>query len=400
MIHNTKERRFIIPKLMMFITENVSSGLRGELTKWMLQLKPGVFIGTLSSLVGEKLWEKIQKKQEEGGAIWVKGANTEQRFKLFKSGNTNWSVSDFEGLQLITHPNKKLIKKRSIPKNRQEFHEQKETTKKTKKKIRSQEIPQVNWNTENTPINFVTRKVVIKSESTEMITSFSGTSAYGEYPPKNLWSLPWTEDIKNIGESLLRFLINLENLLEQPYYNKKILCIDIETTDYLPKAYEGFVNIIGIALLDLKEQRDRNLSLKLFQAFNMMRKRHEVPLLLTLISPYLKNVDIVLVFNKNFDIKIINTIINKFALKINLLTKVIDLQDFFPNLKSLEDSLTKLVGVKRNTTEKGKYSEYYQLFKGQGRTGYNKKIEPIGTYNLIDTLTPLFMYLILNTHKK
>ena len=385
---------------MMFITENVPSGLKGELTRWMLQLRSGVFIGTLSSLVGEKLWKKIQEKQGKGGAIWVKGTNNEQKFKIFKSGTTNWSVSDFEGLQLITHPNKKSIKKRSIPKNKQEFQEQKKTIIKAKNKIKSQEILQVNWNTKNTPKNFVTRKVIIKSESTEIITSFSGTSAYGEYPPKNLWKQPWTEDIKIIGESLLGFLINLKNLSDQPYYNKKILCIDIETTDYLPKAYEGFVNIIGIALLDLKEQRYRNLSLELFQAFNMMRKKDEVPLLLRLISSYLKDVDIVLVFNKNFDLKIINTVINKFALKISLPTKIIDLQDFFPNLKSLEDSLTKIVGIKRNTTKKGKYSEYYQLFKGQGRTGYNKKIEPIGTYNLIDTLTPLFMYLILNTHKE
>lgn len=385
---------------MMFITENVPSSLKGELTKWMLQLKAGVFIGTLSSLVGEKLWKKVQEKQGKGGAIWVKTTNNEQRFKLSISGITNRSISNFDGLQLITYPNKKKSKNESILKNGRKKQTIPEDERKFRKKKQIQEIPSVTWDTKNIPKNFITRSVFFKNINSKIKIKFSGSSAYGEYPPKKLWLPPWMNDIRTIGKALLRFLINLNELSDQPYYNKKLVCLDIETTDYLPKAYEGFINIIGMTILDLRKSQVKKLNLNIFQAFNMTRKKSEVPLLITMISPYLKNTDIILVFNKDFDIKIINKVIQEFSLKINLPAKVIDLQDFFPNLKSLEDSLTQKVGIKRNTTEKGKYSEYYQLFKGKGKTGYDKKIEPIGSYNLIDTLTPLFMYLIRNTHKK
>ncbi|MBD3214204.1 MAG: hypothetical protein GF311_16460 [Candidatus Lokiarchaeota archaeon] len=52
------------------------------------------------------------------------------------------------------------------------------------------------------------------------------------------------------------------------------------------------------------------------------------------------------------------------------------------------------MAVKRTNTEKGKYSEYYKMFKGKGRKGTEKQIEPIGTYNITDSLTPLLSYII------
>ena len=69
--------------------------------------------------------------------------------------------------------------------------------------------------------------------------------------------------------------------------------------------------------------------------------------------------------------------------------------ELFPSLKALEQYLTDQTGIKRVNSEKGKYSEYYKLFKGKGKKGINKKIEPIGVYNLTDALTPLFVYFLL-----
>lgn len=380
----------------MFITENVPSSLRGKLTKWMLQLKPGVFIGTLSALVGEKLWNKIREKQGDGGAIWVKATNNEQRYKLTVSGKTNWKINDFDGLQLIIHPYKKPIK-REINVQEKNYEQIKDISEITSG---VHDDSKVAWNTEGTPKGFITRKVLFNINHSKILSSFSGTSNYEEYPPDRLWEKPWIDDIKSIGKSLISFLNNIENLYEMSYYGKKLLCIDIETTDFLPKAYEGFINIIGISLLDLREIKSKNLGLTLFQAFNMTRDKTRVPILLKLIEPYLKDVNTLLVFNKNFDIKIINTVINKFSLNIKIPKRIVDLQENFPNLVQLEKFLTSEVGIKRANTSKNKFSEYYNQFKGKGRKGYNKKIEPIGTYNLTDTLTPLFTYLILKSYKE
>ncbi|KKN25410.1 hypothetical protein LCGC14_0885000 [marine sediment metagenome] len=380
---------------MLFITENVPSSLRGKLTKWMLQLKPGVFIGTLSALVGEKLWNKIIEKQGNGGAIWVKASNNEQRYKLTISGKTNWSINDFDGLQLIAHPLKKSIK-RDI--NLQEKCDIIKEVSEVTSKI--QDVSKVTWNTEGVPKGFITRKVLFNNKNSKISSSFSGTSNFEEYPPEILWEKPWTDEIEIIGKSLVSFLNNIENLHEMCFYGKKLMCLDIETTNYLPKAYEGFMNIIGVSLIDLREIKPKKFSLMLFQAYNMTREKNKAPLLLKLIKPYLKDVDTLLVFNQDFDIKIINTIISKFSLNITLPKKIVDLQKYFSNLVHLEKFLTSQVGVKRVYTSKYKYTEYYKQFKGKGKTGYNKKIEPIGTYNLTDTLTPLFTYLILKSNKK
>ncbi len=374
---------------MMFITQNVPSGLRGELTKWMLQLKPGVFLGTLSTLVGEKLWNRIQENQNKGGAIWVRATNNEQKFKLAVSGKTNWKIRNFDGLQLITHPKKKARVKKKKPNHL----EQKKRTPEIRKK---KEMSEITWDVENTPLNFITRTIQLNYKNLKAQSIFSGTSAYKGYPPETLWKNPWKDDIKNIAESLILYAINNKNQLSSTILNKRIACLDIETTDFIPKAYEGFVNIIGISLLEVRDIEKEDIHLEIFQAFNMTRKKPNAPKLLKLVSPYFEDVDTLLVFNKNFDVKILNMLINEFSLDISIPSNTVDMQDYFLNLKSLEDFLAAQVDVKRMTSEKGKYSEYYALFKGKGKNGKDKQIEPIGTYNLTDALTPLYAYVIMD----
>ncbi len=371
-----------MPKLMLFITENVAAKLRGELTRWLLQLKPGVFLGTLSTRVGEKLWKRIQKNRDKGSAIWVRSMNNEQRFEIKTCGNTHWNLSDFDGIQLITHPHKSLqpIK----------------ITQKSPKNVKK--VPKIIWNTENTPQNFISRTVNISNHNSVLNSSFSGTSAYEEYPPDKLWKNPWLNEIDSIGKSLLSYVLNLKNLTEQPFYGKKLVSLDIETTDFLPKAYEGFINIIGISTIDLRVKKLDEISLQIFQVFNMTRKKHLVDHLLNLLEPYLKDVDNLIVFNKNFDISILNKVIDEFSSNLVIPNNIVDLKTRFSSLEKLENFLRKSNGIQRSATKKGIYSDYYRLFKGEGKNGKNKQIEPIGTYNLTDTLTPLFVYLILSSN--
>ena len=41
---------------MIMIPERVPQSLRGELTRWLLELKAGVFVGRVSAMVRERLW--------------------------------------------------------------------------------------------------------------------------------------------------------------------------------------------------------------------------------------------------------------------------------------------------------------------------------------------------------
>ena len=46
-------------------------GLRGDLTRWLLEISPGVFVGHLDARVREKLWERIVELSKNGRAIMV-----------------------------------------------------------------------------------------------------------------------------------------------------------------------------------------------------------------------------------------------------------------------------------------------------------------------------------------
>ncbi len=88
--------------MTVMILERVSPSLRGELTRWMLEPKAGVFVGTISALVREKLWLKVCSSVGDGACMILWRTNTEQGFKIDFWGNTSRHVHDWEGLQLIT----------------------------------------------------------------------------------------------------------------------------------------------------------------------------------------------------------------------------------------------------------------------------------------------------------
>ena len=90
--------------MVVMILERVTPSLRGELTRWLLQPKAGVFVGTVSALVRDKLWHKVNWSLKEGGAILIYSTNTEQGFAIRTWGRTGRLIEDFEGLLLVKSP--------------------------------------------------------------------------------------------------------------------------------------------------------------------------------------------------------------------------------------------------------------------------------------------------------
>ena len=90
--------------MVVIILEKVPTSLRGELTRWMIEPHPGVFVGHLSGMVRDKLWEKCCQKLREGGAVQLWSTNNEQRFDIRTFGQTRRQVVDFDGLKLIMLP--------------------------------------------------------------------------------------------------------------------------------------------------------------------------------------------------------------------------------------------------------------------------------------------------------
>jgi len=88
--------------MLVMVLENVSPSLRGELTRWLIEPKPGVFVGHVSALVRDRLWEKCNKQRDSGGVIQIWSTNTEQRFDIRTQGDVDRRPVNFEGVWLIT----------------------------------------------------------------------------------------------------------------------------------------------------------------------------------------------------------------------------------------------------------------------------------------------------------
>ena len=87
---------------MVIITmDNVVERLKGECSRYMMEIKAGVFVGTMSAVVRDHLWDTIIDSNDAGGAVMVYSAPTEQGFIIKMSGNPSRMVVDIDGLYLI-----------------------------------------------------------------------------------------------------------------------------------------------------------------------------------------------------------------------------------------------------------------------------------------------------------
>jgi CRISPR-associated protein Cas2 len=90
--------------MVVLILERVRPGLRGELTRWLLEPKAGVFVGRISAIVRDRLWQKACGQVEEGGCVMIHTSDGEQGFQIRSWGRTARSIQDFEGLFLVRMP--------------------------------------------------------------------------------------------------------------------------------------------------------------------------------------------------------------------------------------------------------------------------------------------------------
>ncbi len=90
--------------MVVIILEKVSPSLRGELTRWLIEPHPGVFVGHVSGMVRDRLWDKCCERLRAGGVVQLWSTNNEQRFAIRSAGDTKREVVDFEGLSLIRRP--------------------------------------------------------------------------------------------------------------------------------------------------------------------------------------------------------------------------------------------------------------------------------------------------------
>lgn len=97
--------------MIVLVLAACPAGLRGQLTRWLLEISPGVFVGRVSTRVRELLWSRVKELSREGRAIMVFQARNEQRLD-FLVHRSDWVPVDREGVRLIMRPSDEWKEKR------------------------------------------------------------------------------------------------------------------------------------------------------------------------------------------------------------------------------------------------------------------------------------------------
>jgi CRISPR-associated protein Cas2 len=79
-------------------------GLRGHLTRWLMEISPGVFVGKISARVRQHMWTRVIDMTKNGRAIMAYATNNEQGL-AFQVHNHHWTPIDVEGIHLMLRPN-------------------------------------------------------------------------------------------------------------------------------------------------------------------------------------------------------------------------------------------------------------------------------------------------------
>ncbi|GAA3739317.1 CRISPR-associated protein Cas2 [Spinactinospora alkalitolerans] len=87
--------------MVVISTTAVPDHVRGAISRWLTEPAPGLYVGTVSAKVRDKLWEAVSASVGEGAAVCIHPAENEQRYVIKTAGERRRRVVDFDGLQLI-----------------------------------------------------------------------------------------------------------------------------------------------------------------------------------------------------------------------------------------------------------------------------------------------------------
>ena len=96
--------------MTIIVLTNCPLKLRGDLTKWFMEINTGVYVGNVSSRVRDKLWGRICDNIKNGQTTMVFSANNEQHMD-FRVHNTSWMPVDYDGIKLMLRPSTEFLNK-------------------------------------------------------------------------------------------------------------------------------------------------------------------------------------------------------------------------------------------------------------------------------------------------
>lgn len=89
--------------MVVIVVTACPAGLRGHLTRWLLEISAGVFVGHVTARVRDLMWERVVELAKDGKAIMIHSVRSEQRL-AFKVHRHDWLPVDLDGIQLMLRP--------------------------------------------------------------------------------------------------------------------------------------------------------------------------------------------------------------------------------------------------------------------------------------------------------
>jgi len=91
--------------VIVLVLTSVPARLRGEVSRWLLEIAPGVFTGRVNRRVREALWGRVLAGLGDGSAVLVVlDRRREQGCEILTAGRGRWVPADFDGLTLVRRP--------------------------------------------------------------------------------------------------------------------------------------------------------------------------------------------------------------------------------------------------------------------------------------------------------
>ncbi|MCK9169546.1 MAG: type I-E CRISPR-associated endoribonuclease Cas2e [Treponema sp.] len=88
--------------MLVIVTEAIPDRLRGYLSRWLLEVRAGVFLGQYSVRVRDMLVKTITENVEEGNVVVAWSTNNESGFDFETIGKNRRIPVSFEGMKLVS----------------------------------------------------------------------------------------------------------------------------------------------------------------------------------------------------------------------------------------------------------------------------------------------------------
>lgn len=88
--------------MLVIVVENAPPRLRGRLALWLLEVRAGVYVGKVSRIIREMIWDTVTKSIEIGNAVMAWSTNTESGFDFVTWGYNRREPVEIDGLKLVS----------------------------------------------------------------------------------------------------------------------------------------------------------------------------------------------------------------------------------------------------------------------------------------------------------